>query len=135
MTPTRTPSLLPSWTVVAMLAALSGCATTQESTRQQPLPESNCPAGAEATLRGRVVTEHDDPVVGAAVTFISPSAFPQTVGTDQTGTFRIACIPPGENYEIRIDEPGYRPFRREEIRAKAPVSDLRITLQRRDLIR
>ena len=82
-----------------------------------------------------MVTEHDDPVVGAAVTFISPSAFPQTVGTDRTGTFRIACIPSGENYEIRIDEPGYRPFRREAIRAKAPVTDLRITLQRRDLIR
>lgn len=126
-------NLKPCLFVAALV--FSGCATTQQTTRRPPLPESNCPAGAEATLRGRVVTEHDDAVVGAAVTLISPGAFPQTVGTDQTGTFHIACIPPGENYEIRIEEPGYRPFRREAIRAKAPVSDIRITLQRRDVLR
>jgi hypothetical protein len=112
-------------------AGLAGCAST--SAPAGPALDANCPVGSEANLRGRVLNEHDDAIVGAAVVLVPPAAFTKTVGTDQTGSFLFSCITPGEEYEIRIEEPGYRPFRRSRVAAKVPVSDLRIQLQAHDL--
>ncbi len=85
------------------------------------LLDLDCPPGAEASIRGRVVTARGDAIVGARVTFVPGTDYTSEVGTDETGGFQVNCIPPGDGYELRVETPGFRSHRRTGIRAKVPV--------------
>lgn len=76
-------------------------------------PSSMSPPRAMASadsLRGRVTTEHGEPVSGAAVAIFAPGDTQTVVQTrtSATGTYTIV-VPAGDMYLLRVRAIGYRP--------------------------
>jgi outer membrane receptor protein involved in Fe transport len=84
------------------------------------------PASAQlgnGTLTGKVVdASTKKPLADVVVTATSPALQgEQTVVTDQSGTFRIPTLPPGE-YALRYEVETFRPYARTGIQLRATVT-------------
>jgi len=61
------------------------------------------------SITGKIVDENDAPLPGATVTLSGPSMMgTRTFISSDDGTFRFPAIPPGRNYLIIIDMPGFQ---------------------------
>ncbi len=80
-------------------------------------------------IKGRVTDEVGQPVIGAAVQITGPSlrGF-QGTATDVDGLFAVS-LPPGRNYEVKVEAPGYNTVVRRGIEViKDTATDLPIVL-------
>jgi uncharacterized protein YfaS (alpha-2-macroglobulin family) len=70
-----------------------------------------------ASLWGQVMDEAGMPVIGAMLTVTAPSLLgqPKMTATDTDGQYCFSWLPPGKNYSIEIEAPGYNNARRKGI--------------------
>ncbi len=88
----------------------------------------NCGA---AEVQGRVMDESGQPVIGAMVQLVGPALTHGFVGaaTDTEGVYCINGAPPGKNYQVRVEAPGYNTVVRKGIEViKGTVLHLPFTL-------
>lgn len=85
---------------------------------------------ASATLKGRIIDQHDAVVPGAVVTATSlDKGFSRTGKTNDEGTFQIPALPPGD-YRVEIEAPGFNKVVNENIQltvGQSLVYDVQLT--------
>lgn len=60
------------------------------------------------SLRGKVVDDNGQPLPGVSITISGPALLGKaTAVTNAEGLFRAPLLMPGENYELRIELPGF----------------------------
>jgi hypothetical protein len=73
------------------------------------VPAAAQQSATTGSIRGRVTTGDNDPVVGAQVTARNMSTgFQRAALTDSEGRFNIPLLPPGGPYTIRVSSIGYQ---------------------------
>src|SRR5258708_32532353 len=79
-------------------------------------------------IAGTVVDPHQAGVLGAKVTLNrSDGAEVQSTSADSRGEFRFATVPPG-NYDVRIEQPGFKPSVSRVRVGSQPPRPLRVAL-------
>ncbi|MGD8376655.1 MAG: carboxypeptidase-like regulatory domain-containing protein, partial [Acidobacteriota bacterium] len=66
-------------------------------------------SSTQATLIGQVVDKNGNPMPGVTVSISSPTVAISATGTvtDADGRYRIAPLPPGDEYIVVAELPGY----------------------------
>ena len=65
------------------------------------------------SLMGKVTDEEGAPLPGASVTLSGPAMIGKlTYSTTRGGDFRFPAVPPGSNYMITVEMPGFQTVRR-----------------------
>lgn len=65
------------------------------------------------SISGLVADEEGSPLPGAIVTLTGPALLGEAVFlTTGTGTFRFPSVPPGQDYQVRVEIPGFQPHLR-----------------------
>jgi TonB-linked SusC/RagA family outer membrane protein len=86
---------------------------------------------SQFVLKGKVVNDKQEPLVGATVLLENKSTdFKQSTQVEMNGTFQLKDVPAGENHSLRITFVGYNAYTQDKLIVNGNMSlDLNIVLQ------
>jgi Ca-activated chloride channel homolog len=93
--------------LAAALALSLACAEHRQSDKAPPQAQGTQKA-QPAALTGTVTDESGQPVIGAMIQLTGPAAQGFLgAATDTMGRYQIAAAPPGADYMVKVEAPGY----------------------------